>query len=422
MKIKNIAVVGLGYIGLPVALAFSKIYNVIGFDTNKDRIKQLKSGYDITNEISSKNLIKYKKIYYSSNTEDLENANVYIVAVPTPVNKNNLPDLKILKSATKLIAGKLKKDNIVIYESTVFPGATENICIPILKKISKLILNKDFFVGYSPERINPSDKKHTLQNVDKLVSATNKKSLNIIFNIYSKIIKAKVHKIKDIKTAESAKIIENIQRDVNIALINEFTQLFTKLNVNIYDVLIAAKTKWNFLDFSPGLVGGHCISVDPYYLTYKAKQIGYKPNIILSGRKINNLMPEFIFKKIVNQSKIQKLKLYKSNVLIMGASFKENCSDFRNNQSIIVKNYFYNKVKSVDIYDPLIDKKKFAQTYNFNLVNRLKLVNYDIILILVSHNIFLKMGIKEIKKYSKSKKIILDFKNIFPYEKNLLRL
>ncbi len=423
MKNTKITVVGLGYIGLPIALAFSKHFDVVGYDNNKERIKQLSLNNDITNEISKSTLKNHKKIIYTSNSSKINDSNVYIVTVPTPINKKNLPDLKILKSATKLISKYLSKNDIVVYESTVYPGATEEICVPLLSAGSKLKYNRDFFVGYSPERINPGDKVHILQNVNKIISGSNKFAIKHINNLYSKIItKANIHIASSIKIAEAAKIIENIQRDVNIALINEFAQIFDKLSLSTNEILNAANTKWNFLDFKPGLVGGHCISVDPYYLTYKSNQIGYKPNLILSGRKINNLMARFIFNKIYKLAKLRKLNIKKSKLLIMGCSFKENCSDFRNNQSIVLKHYFTKNGFNVDMYDPLIDTKKFEKSYNLKLLNSIKGNKYDIIIILVSHSIFIKMGLNKIRKHTKKNHIIFDFKNIFPKAKDTLRL
>ena len=419
----KITVVGLGYIGLPIALAFSKYFDVIGYDINKDRINKLKSGKDITNEISSKILKNHKNITFTYNSSNITDSNIYIIAVPTPINKKNLPDLKILKSATNLVSKRLKVNDIIIYESTVYPGATEEVCVPLLSRGSKLIYNKDFFVGYSPERINPGDKIHTLHNVNKIISGSNKFAVKKIHWLYSKIItRAKIHVTSSIKIAEAAKIIENIQRDVNIALINEFTQIFDKLNLSTNEILEAANTKWNFLDFKPGLVGGHCISVDPYYLTYKSLKIGYKPNLILSGRKINNLMAKFIFQKIYKIAESKKIKVKKSKLLILGCSFKENCSDFRNNQSVVVNRHFANYGTKVEMYDPNIDSHKFENTYKLKLLNSIKGNKYDIIAILVAHDVFIKMGLPNIRKITKKNYIIFDFKNIFPKAKDILRL
>ncbi len=419
----KITVIGLGYIGLPIAIAFSKFYEVIGFDINKERISQLKLNKDITKEISTNNLKKNKRIKYTSDSNDIKDSNIYIVTVPTPIDRKNLPDLKILKSVTILISRYLKKNDVVIYESTVYPGATEEVCVPLLASGSKLKFNQDFFVGYSPERINPGDKIHTLENVNKIVSGSNKFALTKIFKLYSKIItNAKIYTTSSIKIAESAKIIENIQRDVNIALMNELAQIFDKLNLNTHEILDAANTKWNFLNFKPGLVGGHCISVDPYYLTYKSKKIGYDPKIIISGREVNSLMAKFIFNKIYKVAKLKKINIKESKSLILGCTFKENCSDFRNNQSVVVRQNFVKNGFHVDMYDPLVDSKKFEKTYNLKLLNSIKGNKYDIIAILVSHNVFLKMGLNNIKGLTKKKNIIFDLKNTFPKAKELLRL
>ncbi|MDC0346726.1 nucleotide sugar dehydrogenase, partial [Candidatus Pelagibacter sp.] len=318
---KKIAVIGLGYVGLPLAIAFGERYHALGYDLNKKRIDELKKRYDCNLEISKNDFIKSKFIEFSNKKDDLNNYEVFIITVPTPLKKNKTPDLKSLIHATIIAAKYIKKKSIIIYESTVYPGTTEEICLPLIEKISKLKVNRDFILGYSPERINPGDKVHTLKKITKIVSASNKFGLKEIKRIYQSIIKPKIYSVNSIKIAEAAKIIENTQRDLNIALMNELTEIFDKLEINIYEVLNAAKTKWNFLNFSPGLVGGHCIGVDPYYLTYKAKKIGLNPKIILAGRKVNDGMPEYILERIIKNLKEKKIKFNNLKFLILGATF-----------------------------------------------------------------------------------------------------
>ena len=326
---KNICIVGLGYVGLPLAVALSKKFNLIGFDNSHKRISELKKGYDGTNEISSSELDSCR-ILFTNDEDDISRAEIYIITVPTPVDSKKLPDTSMLESASESVSRHLSKGDIVIYESTVFPGATEEICVPILETHSGLTFNKEFSVGYSPERINPGDKKHSINNITKIISASNDKTLNVINSIYSSIIDAGTYCVDSIKVAEAAKVIENTQRDVNIALINEFTKIFNLLDIDTEEVLKAAETKWNFISFRPGLVGGHCIGVDPYYLTYKAQQLGYQPEMILAGRQLNDEMSEYIFNKVFDHMQESKINIKGSEVLILGYSFKENCSDVRN--------------------------------------------------------------------------------------------
>jgi len=354
-KVNKICIIGLGYVGLPLLIEFSKYHKVIGFDTDIQRVMELRNFFDRNNEFKKSELKKIKNIEFTSDTKILDNCNIYIVTVPTPVKKNKSPDLNPLIQSSKLIGKFLKKKDIVIYESTVFPGCTEEVCVPILEKYSKLTYNKDFFCGYSPERINFGDKKYKLTNIKKVTSGSNAKISNIIDKLYSKIIKVGTYKAESIIIAEAAKVIENTQRDLNIAFINELSIIFDKLKINTSKVLKAAGSKWNFLNFKPGLVGGHCIGVDPYYLTYKSKKVGYNPKLILSGRSINDEMPKFIF------NKIKKLLKKKNKVLFLGASFKENIPDFRNSKSLslfklIKKNY------QSDLVDPLIDTELFFKS------------------------------------------------------------
>ena len=409
----NISIIGLGYIGLPLAIEFSKYFNVIGFDIDKKRVRELNEGIDRTKEtVIKKNFSK--NIYFTNNIKKLQNSNVFIITVPTPVMRNNKPDLSYLKKASEVVAGNLKSSSIVIYESTVYPGCTEEYCCPILERLSGLRLNKDFYLGYSPERINPGDNKHKLKNIVKIVSGSNAHSLNLIKKLYSKIIKAGLHVAESIKIAEAAKVIENIQRDINIAFINECSLIFKKLNINSSKVLKAAETKWNFIPFKPGLVGGHCIGVDPYYLTYKAKKLKYNPKVILAGRKINNTMSFYIAKQVVEALKKTDENLKKKKVLILGLSFKENCIDIRNSKVFDIINYLQKKKIKIDVYDPIIDRSNITKEHKINLLNRLEKKNYyDIIILAVPHLAFLSMGIEKIKKFGNKNLKIFDLKSVF---------
>ena len=414
IKKKNlkIGVIGLGYVGLPLALSFGKKFDVIGYDTNSRRIDDLKKNIDSNKEAKRSDFLQSKNINFSNKDTELKNCNIFIVTVPTPINYKNIPDLKILKKASNIVAKFLKKKDIVIFESTVYPGATEEVCVPILEKKSNLKFNKDFFCGYSPERINPGDKINTFENISKVVSASNKYSLKIISQLYKSVIKKEIFSAKNIKTAEAAKIIENTQRDLNISLINECSQLFKKMDINIYDVLKAAGTKWNFLNFKPGMVGGHCIGVDPYYLTYKAKKIGFNPRVILSGRKINDGMTKYVFRLINDKLLKKKKKPNTLKILIMGATFKENVSDIRNSKAIELINLLKKKYSKIDVFDPYIYDNK----NEINAVNIIKKPNnffYDCIVIAVPHRIFKKIGIKKILKFQKNKSLFIDLFNMF---------
>ena len=409
----NISIIGLGYIGLPLAIEFSKYFNVIGFDIDKKRVKELNEGIDITKEIVIKKNFS-KNIYFTNNLKELQNSNVFIITVPTPVMRNNKPDLSYLKKASEIVARNLKSSSIVIYESTVYPGCTEEYCSPILERLSGLRLNKDFYLGYSPERINPGDNKHKLKNIVKIVSGSNVYSLNLMKKLYSKIIKAGLHVAESIKIAEAAKVIENIQRDINIAFINECSLIFKRLNINSSKVLKAAETKWNFMPFKPGLVGGHCIGVDPYYLTYKAKKLKYNPKVILAGRKINNGMSSYIAKPVIKALKKNDENLKKKKFLILGLSFKENCIDIRNSKVFDIINYLQRKKIKIDVYDPIIDQSNITKEHKINLLTRLEKKNYyDIIILAVPHLTFLSMGIKKIKKFGNKNLKIFDLKSVF---------
>lgn len=412
-KYLELAIVGMGYVGLPLALAFSKKRKVICYDINKNRISKLQNKIDENLDFSKKDLKKNKNLYFTYNKEDIRYTNCYIITVPTPVNKFNKPNLKPLINATKTISRYLKKNDIVIYESTVYPGCIEEVCVPILEEISKLNFNKDFFCGYSPERINPGDKKHTLTKIKKITSGSKPEIANLIDDLYKEIIEAGTFKASSIRVAEAAKVIENTQRDLNIALINELSMLFKLMNIDTQEVLEAAGTKWNFLNFKPGLVGGHCIGVDPYYLTYKAKKIGYDPKIILAGRDLNNKMGDYVVSQLVTSMKNKNIKTIGAKILIMGLTFKENCPDIRNSgvTKIITKLKKYNC--KLDLFDPYVNRNEIKKKYNIYPKERISKNKYDAVLISVAHNKFKSLGINKIKKSCKANSVIFDLKNIF---------
>ena len=404
----KVSVIGLGYVGLPLAVEFGKKFQTIGYDLSENRIEELKVGFDCTEEVSKKDLSLSTKLNFSFNIDDIKDSNYYIIAVPTPIDKENNPDLSILLSASKMVASVLKVGDIVIYESTVYPGCTEEDCVPVLEKYSKLKYNKDFFCGYSPERINPGDKKRTLTKIIKVTSGSNPEISSKVDNLYKKIITAGTYKAESIKVAEAAKIIENCQRDINIAFVNELSILFNHMNIDTYKVLEAAQTKWNFLPFQPGLVGGHCIGVDPFYLTYKAKQLGYDSKIILSGRKLNNSMPKEVVNRILAQ-KSQKI----SKGLILGCTFKENCPDIRNSKIFDIFYLLNEKNIKVDISDPYASKEQVLKEYDVELqeFSNIPKKSYDFIIIAVSHEQFFDLDINCFAKNEKT--IIFDLKNIY---------
>lgn len=414
-----IGIIGLGYVGLPLAIEFSRIFKTIGFDIDKNKISNLKRHYDETNEVLESDLQKlivtdFEKeksgMIVTENYKFLKQCNYFIITVPTPVDKNNSPDLNPLKSASVMISKILKKGDIVIYESTVFPGATEEICVPILEKNSGLTLNKDFGVGYSPERINPGDKIHTLKNITKVVSGSNKETSIKVKNLYEKVVTAGTHLVSNIKTAEAAKIIENTQRDINIAFINELAKIFSLMDIETSEVLTAAGTKWNFLNFKPGIVGGHCIGVDPYYLAYKVNELGYNPEMILSGRRINNSMPKFIAEEYIKLLIKKDINIRKSKTLILGVTFKENCPDTRNSKVFDIYDSLKEfGLKNIFLYDYLADSEKVFNEYGIRLEKKLK--KYDGIIAAVNHEKFRFIDIK--KHLSSNKNIVYDLKNIF---------
>ncbi len=408
----KIAVIGLGYVGLPLAVEFGKKYPTLGFDINTYRIAELKEGRDFTKEVKSENL-NQPDLKFSSDEEDLKQSNVYIVTVPTPINKDKTPDLTALEQASLLISRVLNSGDIVVYESTVYPGVTEDFCIPIIQDNSGFVVNKDFFVGYSPERINPGDGEHKLNDITKIISASNKKTLEKLFEIYDSIIDAEVYKSPSIRVAEAAKVIENTQRDVNIALINELSIIFNNLGLNTKEVLDAASTKWNFVNFKPGLVGGHCIGVDPYYLLFKSQESGYNPKIITAGREINDFMPTYISQQVIKLMKSKSINLKNSNVLILGVTFKEDCPDIRNTKVIDIVENLEKENCLVDIYDPIADSNLLEKTYSRKLIKEPKKNTYDAILITVGHEEFKLMGLERIQSYGREKSVIYDVKSLF---------
>ncbi len=418
----KIGIIGLGYVGLPLALEFGKKYNTVGFDKSIKRIRELKKNVDITRETSKKEIGSSKKISFSNKVADLKNCNVYIIAVPTPINKKKEPNLKPLYSASKTVGKLISINDIVIYESTVYPGLTEEYCVPILEKYSGLDYisernkkngKKGFYCGYSPERVNPGDKSSKVSNIVKVTSGSTREIARKIDRLYSSIISAGTHMTQSIKIAEAAKVIENTQRDLNIALINELSIIFNKMSIDTQQVLKAAETKWNFLPFKPGLVGGHCIGVDPYYLTYKSKQIGYTPEVILSGRKINDQMPKYVVKKVFNIMKKKKIEGKNLKFLICGAAFKEDCSDTRNSKSIEIMEILKKKYSRIDCYDPIVAKPTLFDKQGIQLKRIPNLNFYDVIIIAVAHNQFIRLGINKIKKFAKKKSVIFDVKSVF---------
>ncbi|MDX2189976.1 MAG: nucleotide sugar dehydrogenase [Bacteroidota bacterium] len=410
-KEESIAVIGLGYVGLPVALEFAKKVKVIGYDVNKERIISLQNQIDPSGE-QDLDQFSNTDIVFSYDSESIKNASFYIIAVPTPIDEYNQPNLGPLLSATNTVALSLKKGDYVIFESTVYPGCTEEKCVPILENVSGLEFNKDFKVGYSPERINPGDKEHTIRNVIKVVSGSDSESSDAIAQIYSLIVQAGVHKASSIKVAEAAKVIENTQRDLNIALMNELSMIFEKLGINTYEVLEAAGTKWNFLKFTPGLVGGHCIGVDPYYLTFKANHMGHFPKVILSGREINDSMGPYVAKKAIQLMISQKKDILNSNLLVMGATFKENVKDIRNSKVVDMIKELNSFHLNVDIYDPFASTYEFEEEYGMHLINKIE-KRYDAIILAVPHKSFKTLDENYFLSISTERAIFIDIKGTF---------
>jgi UDP-N-acetyl-D-galactosamine dehydrogenase len=411
---KKIAVIGLGYVGLPLAVEFGKLRDVIGFDTSKKRVQELSLGNDITGETSTEQLIASKNLQISCIPESIKNANIFIVTVPTPIDIANKPNLEPLVSACKTIGLFLKKDDIVIFESTVYPGCTEEVCVPILESVSAMKFNVDFFCGYSPERINPGDKVNTLKTVRKITSGSNEEVSLEVDSLYNEIITAGTYRATSIKVAEAAKVIENTQRDLNIALINEFSVIFERLNIDTKEVLDAACSKWNFLNFRPGLVGGHCIGVDPYYLTYKAETVGYIPQVILAGRRLNDNMGRYAARNIIKNMINKDINPIKSRVGVMGVTFKENCSDIRNSKVFDMIEEFKKWNLNVLAYDPIANKEDVLREYGVDLVDLSMFNDLDSIVVAVGHEAFKKFRVKDLKKMCRtSQPIFGDLKSIY---------
>lgn len=407
---RNLAVVGLGYVGLPVAVTFGKTHEVMGFDINDRRINELKENYDKTNEVTTKDL-KEANIKFTSNAEDLKAADFIIVAVPTPIDKNNKPDLTPLLKASETVGKVLTKDTIIVYESTVYPGATEEDCVPILEKESGLTCGKDFFVGYSPERINPGDKVHTFETITKVVSGQTPEVLDIVAEVYGSVVTAGIHKASSIKVAEAAKVIENTQRDVNIALMNELALIFDKLNIDTNEVLKASGTKWNFLNFKPGLVGGHCIGVDPYYLTHKAQEVGHHPEVILAGRRINDDMSKFIASNVVKGLLKQGLEVQGAKVNILGLTFKENCPDLRNTKVIHIVEELKDYGLEVHVNDVEADKDEAKKFYNIDLESKEQLPLADAVVFAVAHKDYVQNK-QDYINLTKNNGVVFDIKGV----------
>jgi UDP-N-acetyl-D-galactosamine dehydrogenase len=414
MKDKIIAIIGLGYVGLPLAVEFGKHYPTIGFDINQRRIDELKQGKDSTLEVSEQELGEAHQLSYSSQLDDLRQANIYIVTVPTPIDEHKQPDLMPLKKASAMLGEVVAKGDIIIYESTVYPGATEEVCIPEVERVSGLVFNQDFFAGYSPERINPGDKTHRVTNIVKVTSGSTPEVAEIVDQLYRSIIVAGTHKASSIKVAEAAKVIENTQRDVNIALINELAIIFNKLGIDTLEVLEAAGTKWNFLPFRPGLVGGHCIGVDPYYLTHKAQAIGHHPEMILAGRRLNDSMGSYVVSQLIKRMLKERIQVVGARVLVMGLTFKENCPDLRNTRVVDIVHELRDYDVEVDVMDPWCSPAEAEHEYGLTLVSELKQNHYDAVVLAVAHDEFKQMGATAIRSLGKPQHVLYDLKYVLP--------
>ncbi|WP_233556251.1 Vi polysaccharide biosynthesis UDP-N-acetylglucosamine C-6 dehydrogenase TviB [Noviherbaspirillum sedimenti] len=410
----RIAIIGLGYVGLPLAVEFGKKYPTLGYDINRRRVAELREGIDVTMEADAEELAAATRLTYSTDIEELRQATVYIVTVPTPVDDHHRPDLTPLKSASETLGKVIKKNDIVVYESTVYPGATEEYCVPVIESVSGLKFNEDFFVGYSPERINPGDKQHRLTSIVKVTSGSTSATADTVDALYGSIIKAGTHKAPSIKVAEAAKVIENTQRDLNVALMNELAILFKKMDIDTEDVLKAAGTKWNFLPFVPGLVGGHCIGVDPYYLTHKAEELGYHPQVILAGRRINDNMGGYVVGQLIKKMLKRCIQIENANVLVMGLAFKENCPDLRNTKVMDSINALKKYNVNVDVYDPWVNAEAAQHEYGITPVDILKHDHYDAIVLAVGHREFKEMGAVGLRRFGKKDHVLFDLKYVLP--------
>ncbi|QCF26304.1 Vi polysaccharide biosynthesis UDP-N-acetylglucosamine C-6 dehydrogenase TviB [Hydrocarboniclastica marina] len=414
LKDVRIGMIGLGYVGLPLAVEFGKQFPTVGFDISEKRIRALQAGHDTTLEVEDDLLAAAKHLRFSSNLKDIRDCNVYIVTVPTPIDSFKTPDLRPLQSASNAVGQVLNKGDIVIYESTVYPGATEEVCIPILEKVSGLSFNQDFYAGYSPERINPGDKEHRVTNILKVTSGSTPEIADFIDSLYQSVITAGTFKATSIRVAEAAKVIENTQRDVNIALINELSLIFERLGIDTLEVLEAAGTKWNFLPFRPGMVGGHCIGVDPYYLTYKAQSVGYHPEMILSGRRINDSMGSRVAERVIKLMTRKRVQVVDSNILILGLTFKENCPDIRNTRVVDLVKEFESYHANVDVYDPWVNAEEVREEYGFDVVSEPRKKTYDAVILAVGHRQFLEMGAEGIRALGKDAHVLFDVKYLLP--------
>jgi UDP-N-acetyl-D-galactosamine dehydrogenase len=410
----SIAIIGLGYVGLPLAVEFGKKYPTIGFDINQRRVQELRDGIDVTLETDAQELRDATRLTYSTNLDDLHKATVYIVTVPTPIDEHKQPDLTPLQKASETLGKVIKKGDIAIYESTVYPGATEEYCVPVIERVSGLKFNEDFFVGYSPERINPGDKEHRLTTIRKVTSGSTPEVAEVVDQLYASIITAGTHLAPSVKVAEAAKVIENTQRDLNIALMNELAIIFAKLGIDTEDVLKAAGTKWNFLPFRPGLVGGHCIGVDPYYLTHKAESVGYHPEVILAGRRINDGMGQYVVGRLVKQMLKSRIQVDGANVLVMGLTFKENCPDLRNTKVVDIINELKDYGVNVDVFDPWINAAEAEHEYGITPVAAPAEGKYDAVILAVAHNQFRDLGAAGLRRFGKKEHVLFDLKYVLP--------
>jgi UDP-N-acetyl-D-galactosamine dehydrogenase len=418
----KLAIIGLGYVGLPLAVEFGKIRPVVGFDINPKRIDQLKTGYDCTLETRAEELHAAKRLSFTTSSDDLKDCNCFIVTVPTPIDAHKSPDLRPLIKASEVVGSVLKLGDLVIYESTVYPGCTEEDCVPVLEKFSGLKFNQDFFCGYSPERINPGDKEHRVTTIKKVTSGSTPAVADLVDELYKQIITAGTHKAGSIKVAEAAKVIENTQRDLNIALINELAVIFNRMGIDTEAVLEAAGSKWNFLPFRPGLVGGHCIGVDPYYLTYKAETFGYHPQIILAGRRLNDSMGAYVAGQLVKAMTKRRLQVDGARILIMGLAFKENCTDLRNTRVVDIVTELKEYNCQVDVFDPLVSAEEAVLEYGISLVSETIKGTYDAIIVAVAHSQFRELGYAAIRTFGKPGHILYDLKYLFPLHCSDLRL
>lgn len=418
----KVGIIGLGYVGLPLAVEFGKKYETLGFDINQGRIDELNKGIDSTLEVSDAELQTATQLEYTADKESLKGCNFYIVTVPTPIDEHRTPDLTPLIKASEMLGSVINKGDIIVYESTVYPGATEDDCIPVVERESGLKFNQDFFAGYSPERINPGDKEHRVTNILKVTSGSTEEVAEIVDQLYQSIITAGTHKASSIKVAEAAKVIENTQRDVNIALINELSIIFNRLNIDTLEVLEAAGTKWNFLPFRPGLVGGHCIGVDPYYLTHKAQSVGYHPEMILAGRRLNDGMGEYVVSQLVKKMLKQRIHVEGANVLVMGLTFKENCPDLRNTKVVDVISELKEYNINVDVVDPWCSSQEAQHEYGLELISEVPENHYDAIIMAVAHQEFKEQGAEVIRQYGKEKHVLYDLKYLLNKEQVDMRL